>query len=69
MLDWLLRRLLGDWPDPDQERRIARTKRVVATAHEMIPEIQRTAAMRDSYRRSGRRLGRQRLARRSGDRA
>lgn len=56
VFDWLLRRILGEWPDPDQPRRLERTQRVVATAHEMIPEIERIAAMRSSARRAGRRL-------------
>lgn len=56
VIDWLLRRILGDWPDPDQAQRLERTRRVVATAHEMIPEIERVAAMRASYRRAGHRL-------------
>lgn len=62
MVDWLLRRLLGDWPDPDQQRRIERTRRAVVMAEHAIPEIRRTAALRESYRRSG-----QRLNRRAGD--
>lgn len=58
MVDWLMRRLLGDWPDPDQERRIARTRRAVDMAEHAIPEIRRVAALRESYRRSGQRLNR-----------
>lgn len=56
VFNWILRRLLGDWPDPDQKKRIARTERVIATAHDMIPEIERVAAMRASARRAQRRL-------------
>lgn len=62
MVDWLLRRLIGEWPDPDQERRIERTRRAVVMAEQAIPEIRRVAALRESYRRSG-----QRLNRRAGD--
>lgn len=60
VIDWLLRRLLGDWPDPDQSRRIRRTKCAVEAAREMMPEIERVAAMRSSYRRAGRRLAERR---------
>lgn len=63
MFDWILRRLLGDWPDPDQKKRIERTQRVVDTAHEMIPEIERVSAMRASYRHAGRRLAHRRADR------
>lgn len=60
MFEWILRRLLGNWPDPDQRKRIERTERVIQHAHRMLPEIERVAAMRASARRASRRLGERR---------